>query len=374
MDSLEEITCFELPSGELAAYGGSIVKIDSEWMRCPSCGADLPHQSAYCSKCGAPTSVKPRRCVSCGAEVPYQDASCNRCGARNERRVRYSLWRVGILTFLSFGLYYPYWMYVSWKHLAEEMPGKEFHPFGHAMTQFVPIYSLVVLYQHFRTIKEAQEQKRAESNLVPGLAVALGIFVSIFNITSIMTVIVWVSPLLTVVHSFISIVGLGFLVLWGQRNLNKYWGRAWPRLVRSAGTGLGEIVITAVGGLFTGLALLFVLANILLGPQSIPIDVGSAHRGTIESRTQVDDYRFAVRAGTQYTIRVSPTTLGLGGDPLEGAIVALWDSDGATILQVENAETPIVIRWTASSSGTRYVTIESDGVGLGDYVLRVDAR
>ena len=265
-------------------------------------------------------------------------------------------------------------MYVSWKHLAEEMPEKKFYPVWHAMTQFVPIYSLVVLYQHFRTIKEAQERKRAESNLVPGLAVALGIFVSIFNITSIMTVIVWVSPLLTVVHSFISIVGLGFLVLWGQRGLNKYWRKAWPRLVRSAGTGPGEIVITAVGGLFTGLALLLVLANILLGPQSIPIDVGSAHWGTIDSRAQVDDYRFAVRAGTQYTIRVSPTTLGLGGDPLEAAIVALWDSDGATILHVEHADTPIVIPWTASSSGTRYVTIESDGTALGDYVLRVAAR
>ena len=73
-------------------------------------------------------------------------------------------------------------------------------------------------------------------------------------------------------------------------------------------------------------------------------------------------------------IDVSPTTLGLRGTPLEGAIVALWDSDRSTILQVEHADTPIVIRWTASSSGTRYVTIESDGYNLGDYVLRIAER
>lgn len=318
----------------------------NEWMCCPSCGAELPSESAY----------------------------CNTCGARNERRRRYSLWRVGILTFLSFGLYYPYWMYISWKHLAEEMPDKKFHPFWHAMSLFVPIYHVVVLYQHFRTIREAQEREGAESNILLALAVALGIFVSIFNVTSIMTVMVWGSPILTVVHSFISIIGIGFLVLWGQRNLNKYWEKAWPRLVRSAGTGAGEIVITAVGGLFTGLALIVVMAIIFLGPQSIPIDVGSVQQGTIESHAQVDDYRFEVRGDAQYAVYVSPTTLGLGGDPLEAAIVALWDFDGTTILHVENADTPIVLPWTASSSGTMYVTIESDGSALGDYVLRIAER
>ena len=91
----------------------------------------------------------------------------------------YSLWRVGILTFLSFGLYYLYWMYVSWKHLAEEMPGKEFYPGWHALSQFVPIYNFVVMYQHFRTIKDAQEREKVESNLVPGLALALSIILPV---------------------------------------------------------------------------------------------------------------------------------------------------------------------------------------------------
>lgn len=346
---------------------------ETERMRCPSCGAELPSQSAYCNTCGARTTgTRTRRCISCGAEVPHQDASCNRCGARNERRVRYSLWRVGILTFLSFGLYYPYWMCISWKHLAEEMPGKKFYPLWHAMSLFVPIYHVVVLYQHFRTIREAQEREGVESNILLALAVALGIFVSIFNVTTIMTVVVWGSPILTVVHSFISIIGIGFLVLWGQRNLNKYWGKAWPRLVRSARTGPGEIVISAVGGLFTGLALIFAVAVIL--DTSIPIDVGSVQQGTIESHTQVDDYRFEVRGDTRYAVSVSPTTLGLGGDPLEAAIVGLWDLDGTTILHVENADTPIVLPWTASSSGTMYVTVESDGYALGDYVLRIAER
>ena len=365
----------------------------NERMRCPSCGADLPSQSAYCSKCGAPTSVEPRRCASCGAELSFQSTYCTKCGARNERRVRYSLWRVGILTFISFGFYYIYWMYVSWKHLAAEMQGKEFHPFWHAMSQLVPIYNFVVIYQHFRTIKDAQERGRVVSNLVPGLALALSIvlpYILFIVIWILAFALLWalqsfsVAPavaVLWVVISILMLIGLSAgtlltLVLWGQRNLNKYWERPGARPARSARTGPGEIIISAAGGLFTAL---IIMGGIGLGiefasSQPTPIDIDSERRGTIESHTQVDDYRFAVRAGAQYTIRVSPTTLGLGGDPLEAAIVALWDSDGSTILQVENADTPIVIPWTASSSGGRFVTIESDGVGLGDYVLRVDAR
>ena len=391
---------------------------ETEWMRCPSCGAELPSESAYCSicgartgtqtgwctscgadlqppdvycsKCGARTGPQVHHCVSCGAEMPSQSAYCNTCGARNERRVRYSLWRVGILTFLSFGLYYYYWMYVSWKHLAEEMPGKEFHPFWHAMSQLVPIYNFVVIYQHFRTIKDAQERERVKSNLIPGLALALSIVLPVIlyiGVWILVFVLLWallsfsVAPAVVVLWVVISILMLIVavagtsltLVLWGQRNLNRYWERPGERPVRSARTGPGEIIISAAGGLFTALIIMGGI-GLVVSSQPTPIDIGSERRGTIESHTQVDDYRFAVRAGTQYTIRVSPTTLGLEGDPLEAAIVALRDSDRTTVLGTMSADTPIVIRWTASSSGTRYVTIESDGYDLGDYVLRVDAR
>ena len=353
-------------------------EIENEQMRCPSCGAELPSQSAYCSKCGARASVEPRRCVNCGAELPSQSAYCSKCGARNELRVRYSLWRVGILTFMSLGFYYLYWMYVSWKNMAEEMPGKKFHPVWHTMSQFVPIYNLVVLYQHFRTIKKIQEREGLGSKIRPGLVV----------IAAVVAFVIWsaaeraasVNPHLTSYAPVpISLVIITMIVLQGQANLNKYWERLGERPVRSAGTGPGEVIIIAVGGL---VAAVYVVAIIFLIAYTPPgesvrlgtIDVGSAYRGTIESHVRVDAYRFAVQRGTQYAVYVSPTTLGLDGDPLEGTIVALWDSDGTTILQVENADTTIVIPWTASSSGTRYVTVESDGTDLGDYVLRVDAR
>ena len=407
---------------------------ENELMRCPSCGADVSpqdvycstcgaptgagprwcvfcgtevlHQDMYCSTCGAPTSAEPHRCVSCGAEMPPTDASCTKCGARNEHRRRYSLWRVGILTFLSIGLYYFYWMGVSWKHLAEEMPGKEFHPFWHAMSQFVPIYNFVVIYQHFRTIKDVQERERVESNLVPGLALALSIvlpyilFIAWIILASVPALFLQISPGTPAVAAlwgvililmYIGAVAGTFmtLVLWGQRNLNKYWERPGARPVRSARTGPGEIIISGAGGLVPALVIaLTVMWVVITLSSSSPlissvyeadsferIQVGSVgHRGTIVSHLQVDSYDLPVQEGAGYVIYVSPTTLGLRGDPLEGAIVALWDSDGTTILHVENADTPIVIPWTASSSGAMYVTIESDGTDLGNYVLRIAKR
>ena len=379
----------ELPS-ESAYCSKCGAPTSVEPRRCVNCGAELPSQSAYCNTCGARASVEPRRCVNCGAELPSQSAYCNTCGARNELRRRYSLWRVGILTFLSFGLYYYYWMCVSWKHLAEEVPGKEFHPFWHAMSQFLPIYNFVVIYQHFRTIKDVQERERVKSNLVPNLALALSIvlpfiaYIGLSTMVFVLALVLQVSSDTPAVVAFWS-VGLSLmligviagtsvtLVLWGQRNLNKYWERPGDPPARSARTGPGEIIISAFGGLVIALIVIGVLASVSAG-EPIPIDVGSARRGTIESHTQVDEYRLTVRAGTRYTVRVSPTTLGLRGDPLKAAIVALRDSDGSTIFRTMYPNTPIVLRWTASSSGTRFVIIKSDLTDLGDYVLRIAER
>ena len=76
-------------------------------MYCEACNAELSSQSAYCSKCGA---------LVAGGTAP------------TEQRRLYSLGRVGILTLVSFGLYFPYWMYVSWKQLMTELPEKRFYP------------------------------------------------------------------------------------------------------------------------------------------------------------------------------------------------------------------------------------------------------
>lgn len=47
---------------------------------CPSCGAGLATDDAFCRKCG--TRLIPSPCASCGAELLADDAFCRKCGAR----------------------------------------------------------------------------------------------------------------------------------------------------------------------------------------------------------------------------------------------------------------------------------------------------
>jgi ribosomal protein L40E/uncharacterized protein HemX len=50
---------------------------------CPSCGASLGSDDAFCRKCGA--RLEPPACVACGASLLEDDEFCAKCGARVSR-------------------------------------------------------------------------------------------------------------------------------------------------------------------------------------------------------------------------------------------------------------------------------------------------
>jgi RNA polymerase subunit RPABC4/transcription elongation factor Spt4 len=50
----------------------------SDGLACPSCGASLAEDDAFCRKCGA--RVAPLACSSCGASLLSDDAYCPKCG------------------------------------------------------------------------------------------------------------------------------------------------------------------------------------------------------------------------------------------------------------------------------------------------------
>ena len=332
-------------------------------MYCEACNAELSSQSAYCSKCGARVAGGP---------------------APAEQRRLYSLWRVSTLTLVSSGLYFPYWMYVSWKQLTTELPEKRFYPGWHAFSQFVPVYNVIVLFQHFHTIKTIQKRKWTSSNISLGLLafviiVEFGIVAIVYFIGGLILV-----PFLLILT--IPYVATG-IVLWGQANLNSYWERANAPPVRSAATGPGEIVIAATGAsVVVGIAVLF---TIYVFPEPTPVtsvsQVSSISRvivgettpslGTISDNWDAVGYSFLAREGDRYIIEVGPARV---GDILVHALVTLWDSNGTTLIRTKTAriydgyyETPIVLRWLVPSTGTRYVTVEPGGPYSGTFVIRV---
>ena len=76
-----------------------------------------------------------------------------------------------------------------------------------------------------------------------------------------------------------------------------------------------------------------------------------------------------------YTIEVGPAKV---GEVLVHALVTLWDSDGTTVIRTKTAtiyddstEYPIIFKWYAPSTATRYVTVEPGGFYLGAFVIRV---
>ena len=332
-------------------------------MYCEACNAELPLQSAYCSKCGAPVS---------GGAAP------------TEQRRLYSPWRVGILTLVSFGLYFPYWMYVSWKQMMMELPDKKFYPGWHAFSQFVPIYNLVVLFQHFHTIKTVQIRNGTLSNINLGLltfaiVIAFGIVAIAYSIKGFL----FGSAIVVLVYS-LAATGIA---LWGQENLNRYWVRVTATRVRSAATGPGEIIVSVTGAASVlGIVLLVMFAmNLTPAPITSVSEVSSISRvtvgettpslGTIPDSLEAEGFSFLAREGHMYTIEVGPARV---GEVLVHALVTLWDSDGTTVIRTKTAaiyddstEYPIIFKWYAPSTATRYVTVEPGGFYLGAFVIRV---
>ena len=332
-------------------------------MYCESCNAELPLQSAYCSKCGA---------IVAGGPAPA------------EQRRRYSLGRVGILTLVSFGLYFQYWMYVSWKQLMTELPDKRFYPGWHAFSQFVPIYNLIVLFQHFHTIKTIQMRNGTLSNINLGLLtlviiIAFGIVALAYSIKGLL----FASVIVIITYS-LAATGTA---LWGQENLNRYWVRVTATRVRSAATGPGEIIISVAGA-----ASVLGIVLITIFVMNLPTDITSVSEVSSISRVIVgettpslgtitdlesDGYSFLAREGYTYTIEVGPAYV---GEVLVHALVTLWDSNGTTVIHTtsawiytESVDNPIVFKWIAPSTGTRYVTVEPGGLYGGAYLVRISS-
>ena len=290
-----------------------------------------------------------------------------------EHRRSYSLRRVGLLILVSFGLYYFYWLGVSWKHLSTETRGRDHYPFGHAMAMVVPIYGLYILYDHFRTIKRLQSQAGVTSNLSPGWIVAIGIAWQAVTVVGNVLFEKDVSYLI-----FLTVVPPAAIGLWGQANLNRYWYKVSEGAGRPARWGIGEIAVAVPGGMLLGLITIGYafppqpgVASVYDAGPIIELIVDQEITDVIESNFDADAFSFQALQGDQYIIR---TRMGRG-DPLEDSLLFLWDTDGSTVLEVNDdygGSYASGIEWTAPTSDVYYLTVENaNAFDTGAYTLVV---
>ena len=274
-------------------------------MKCRKCDRDLVEQAKFCSYCGEQAAVA---CSSCGVlnpadglfchdcgrglvgeEVPSEHAQsepersrtvglrCPRCQTTNEPgsahcyhcglpleegsiegyqghtaepwqgmvRCRVPPQRVLIMSVVSVGLYLLYWFYLTWKHLRDNT-GREAYPIWHALTIFVPIYSLFRIHAHMRVYRELMYTQNLATSISPGWAVVT------ILVLDVLSIVIWNLPTtrlgaqIQVYLVAATAVIVAWLLLQAQSNLNRYWTHVFGS-VDSTPIGFVEILLAVIG-------------------------------------------------------------------------------------------------------------------------------
>lgn len=100
------------------------------------------------------------------------------------------------------------------------------------------------------------------------------------------------------------------------------------------------------------------------------IDIGSAVAGTIGSGTDTDWYRVTLTAGETYTVAM----VGTGDDGLSDSYVRIFGANGTSLIASDTDGLPgqdSIVTFTATTSGTYWISAGSEGSHAGDYGLSV---
>jgi hypothetical protein len=167
-----------------------------------------------------------------------------------EAPLQLNLSRVLVLSIVSTGLYLLFWSYYTWKQLQLET-GERHYPVWHALTLFVPVYSLFRLHRHFSIINDLAV-KANTSSLGPVAGVTLVLLSSVLAYVSI-----GVSDTAAkIVLLVISTASITTAVYFAQEGLNSVWRRRNPYGISTQRLHWAEITVSALG-LLTWIGALF---------------------------------------------------------------------------------------------------------------------
>ena len=180
--------------------------------------------------------------------------------------------RVILLTFLTTGLYFFYWMYITWRHYRDYTEEQVF-PVWHALSMLVPIYQFFRLHAHVRVYQELMAQRRVPSTLNAMRTVGLFAALTVLGLVTFrLTAETPLSPLeeLGYVGANIASVAITTWIIWQvQSNINRFWQhRVGVRLTR-APIDLMQIVMSVLGVLSWGFVI-FVLVTDPAAPVAVP--------------------------------------------------------------------------------------------------------
>lgn len=205
-----------------------------------------------CANCDETNTAHANFCSACGAQdflaiTTKQSQDPNQPSIPNPESLALNLstTRLIILSIVTSGVYFFYWLYLTWKQLHNE--SEEVHyPVWHALSFFVPIYGLFRLHRHILVIRERALLNGIDTSLSTGMSVVLAALYWLLVITG------------AGAQDFGFLIILGFIrlalvttvMVWAQSTLNKYW-------LSSRGQNVGDMP-------FRGGEVGFVLSVVLL--------------------------------------------------------------------------------------------------------------
>mgnify|MGYP006997635537 CR=1 FL=1 len=129
--------------------------------------------------------------------------------------------RIVVLSAVTAGLYFLYWLFFTWKQLQAET--REIHyPVLHALTMFVPIYGLFRIHKHVAVIEGLAVRTGIEVSLTASMASLLvALYIALgFASTNLENLAVLLA--LNLIRFSLIITTM----ILSQRTLNAYWNKA----------------------------------------------------------------------------------------------------------------------------------------------------
>jgi hypothetical protein len=124
---------------------------------------------------------------------------------------------VALLTCITFNLYFVYWAFMTWREIKSERDDSRMRPFWHALAFVVPLYSLVVAYQHARAIRDLAPHRGSRLRMRPWLWTAALLAADLLLIVLLLAPTSYLELILG------SMVPMVVMIAWGQLALNAAW-------------------------------------------------------------------------------------------------------------------------------------------------------
>lgn len=204
---------------------------------CRYCGAEVRSSDAFCFTCGRPLEIR--------SQSPAQNATAS--PEVTEMKVILSPARVVVVGILSYGFYFFYWSYLTWKHYRDHTK-TENYPVWHALALFVPVYCLFRMHAHIRSFKELMTNAGLASGPSPNLGVGLFMISNVLGgISLLFTMGGEPTRGAALVLNVLSTVSIIWLPLYVQNNLNRYWKNLKNARATNARLGVGEVITCLFG-------------------------------------------------------------------------------------------------------------------------------